>query len=238
MHEIGIIHWDIKPENILVSKDCQLRLTGFSYAAQVNSTRSWDGARSPIMSSNTWYFPPEILLQNVVVPDLSTDMFAVGLVIAELIIRKPLFPGTSIINQIHYITQFTGYTVGQDLGYSIENNAAIQYINVNCVCTEPPPLSATFPMATPELLNLLEQLLKLNPRNRITAEQAIEHSFFEGTEILHDYSRRYLAAPALGYFDFESPNSTCSLADLQKALLLEVTKSPTLEPLHLPLSIR
>lgn len=47
------------------------------------------------------------------------DMWAVGCILAELLRRKPLFPGKSHANQVQLIFEVVGYSTSQKLGFEV-----------------------------------------------------------------------------------------------------------------------
>mmetsp|Transcript_19925 Transcript_19925/g.43311 ORF Transcript_19925/g.43311 Transcript_19925/m.43311 type:complete len:536 (+) Transcript_19925:43-1650(+) len=90
IHAAGLVHCDVKPENILVGGDASqgneltLKLCDFGQAAPPEQIGTYVGTR--------WYRPPELLLDSR--GDQSVDLWSAGCVIAELFLRRPLFPGT------------------------------------------------------------------------------------------------------------------------------------------------
>lgn len=46
-------------------------------------------------------------------------MWAVGCILAELLRRKPLFPGKSHANQVQLIFEVVGYSTSQKLGFEV-----------------------------------------------------------------------------------------------------------------------
>lgn len=72
--------------------------------------RFGDDAKSPVLTdyvATRWYRAPEILLGST---DYTTgvDIWSVGCILGELIGGKPLFPGTSTMNQLDRIIEVTG----------------------------------------------------------------------------------------------------------------------------------
>ena len=102
-HMNGVLHRDLKPQNILVSKDGRLKLADFGLA------RSF----APPMRAFThevvtlWYRPPEVLLGSKVYA-LPMDMWAVGAIIAEMVSKRPLFPGGCEIDELYQIFRILG----------------------------------------------------------------------------------------------------------------------------------
>jgi len=61
-----------------------------------------------------WYRAPEILL-GANSYTFGVDTWAVGCILAEMLLGRPLFPGTSTINQLDKIIELTGYPDEEDL---------------------------------------------------------------------------------------------------------------------------
>ena len=61
-----------------------------------------------------WYRAPEILLGSKVYTK-AIDMWAVGCLLGEMLSGRPLFPGTSTLNQIERILEFTGIPEDEDI---------------------------------------------------------------------------------------------------------------------------
>ncbi|KAJ3204605.1 hypothetical protein HDU82_005720 [Entophlyctis luteolus] len=101
MHKHGFFHRDLKPENLLMSGN-QVKIADFGLARE---TRSLPPFTEYV--STRWYRAPEVLLKthNYSSP---IDMWAVGTIIAELVLLRPLFPGTSEIDQLHKICAVLG----------------------------------------------------------------------------------------------------------------------------------
>jgi serine/threonine protein kinase len=87
MHAIGVFHRDLKPGNILVSKDCQLRITDFGLARFMDeSTRVGENELNPMTEYvvTRWYRPPELLLAPNLLYDEAVDLWSVGCIFAEV----------------------------------------------------------------------------------------------------------------------------------------------------------
>ncbi|KAJ1614918.1 serine/threonine protein kinase KKIALRE [Cryptosporidium canis] len=127
-HSMGIIHRDVKPENILVNDsknmDLELKLCDFGFARFVNQNKSYSSqlkdslsnsadnlcaASRPLTSyvSTRWYRAPELLVKSAEYGP-GIDIWAVGCIMAELIDGEPLFPGTSDVDQLYLIRNTIG----------------------------------------------------------------------------------------------------------------------------------
>ena len=119
-----------------------------------------------------WYRAPELLLGSKVYGP-GVDMWAVGCIFAELMLRKPYFPGSSDIDQLGRIYQ--------GLGTPTEENwpghkTLPDYVEFSpCPC---PPLRQLFVTAPPEALDLLQKLMAFDPNRRLSADDALKHPYF------------------------------------------------------------
>jgi len=204
MHSIGVFHRDLKPGNILVSKDCQLRITDFGLARFMdNSTRRGENELNPMTQYvvTRWYRPPELLLAPNLPYGEPVDLWSIGCILAELLRRKPLFPGKSHLNQAQLIFELKGYTSSKELGFPVSAEAA-SFLDKKCRYKKQ-SIRKYVPDASEQAINLLELLLSVDPAQRPTAEQALRHPFLADAEVLHDYSKTYLTRPSPEYFEFE-----------------------------------
>jgi len=127
MHSIGCLHRDLKPGNILVSKDCQLRITDFGLARFLDDeTKRGENEVSPMTQYvvTRWYRPPELLLAPKLPYGEAVDLWSIGCILAELIKRKALFPGKDHLGQVDLIFQACGYDNEDELGFPIDADSA------------------------------------------------------------------------------------------------------------------
>ncbi|XP_034112602.1 mitogen-activated protein kinase p38a [Drosophila albomicans] len=169
IHSAGIIHRDLKPSNIAVNEDCELRILDFGLARPTeNEMTGYVATR--------WYRAPEIML-NWMHYSQTVDIWSVGCIMAELITRRTLFPGTDHIHQLNLIMEMLG-TPPDDFMKKISSENARNYI------LSLPPMKRTnfsdfFAGANPLAVDLLEKMLELDADKRITAEQALAHPYLQ-----------------------------------------------------------
>ncbi|KAK6766721.1 hypothetical protein RB195_026167 [Necator americanus] len=111
LHTAGIAHRDLKPSNLLVNSDCTLRIADFGMAKLAMKDHMDEADEHCFyMTQHVATLPyraPELLY---VMPEHSTavDMWAVGCIFAEMILRRELFPGRSVSGQIKIILTMLG----------------------------------------------------------------------------------------------------------------------------------
>ena len=222
MHDVGIFHRDLKPGNILVSKDCQLRITDFGLARYMHdSTRSGVNKQIPMTEYvvTRWYRPPEILLAPNRPYSEAIDLWSIGCILAELIRRKPLFPGKTHANQVQLIFELMGYRPGQDVGFPLSSEAGM-FLEKRCRFPGFPLKQAT-PDASDEALVILSALLAVDPQRRPSAAEALRFDYLAGAEvpIVYSTSSTSISKPPVGFFDFEQEHYSC--AQLTELIRLE-----------------
>lgn len=102
-------------------------------------------------------------------------MWSMGCILAELLLGKPVFPGTSTLNQLDRVMEVTGRPSQEDVE-SI-NSPLAQTMLESLPPTKPKKLRDMFPTASEDALDLLKSLLQFNPNKRLTAEQALQHPY-------------------------------------------------------------
>ena len=106
-------------------------------------------------------------------------MFAAGCIFAELYLMRPLFPGTSEIDQLIKICAVLRTPTQSDWpdGFKLA-----KIINFTFPKFSKSSLQSMVPGASPAAIDLMGKMLTFEPRNRISASAALQHPFFSGEQ--------------------------------------------------------
>ncbi|KAH1292778.1 hypothetical protein KXW39_005811 [Aspergillus fumigatus] len=173
-HENFVLHRDIKPNNLLIASDGEVKLADFGLA------RSF---ADPYLNMThqvitRWYRPPE-LLYGARQYSGAVDVWSMGMVFAELLLRVPFVAGNSDIDQISKICEAFGTPSEENWpGVSTLPN----YIPSDRQSTVPLQgrdfFLRQFPTAGPAGADLLMSMCTLDPRKRSTAYQILQHGWW------------------------------------------------------------
>lgn len=198
IHSANVLHRDLKPSNLLLNSDCDLKICDFGLARVLDPAEGIDLSE---YVETRWYRAPEVLLcYDKYGPAI--DIWSVGCILAELILRRPLFPGQSTIDQLNLIVDVLGTPSEDDL-VDCTNIKARAYMD-GLPRKEKADMNQIFNGADPQEVDMIEKMLTWNPNNRMTVDQALDHPFVEN---LHDPFDEPVTYP-FEDFEFESPNLT------------------------------
>uniref|UniRef100_A0A665VZV0 Cyclin-dependent kinase-like 5 n=1 Tax=Echeneis naucrates TaxID=173247 RepID=A0A665VZV0_ECHNA len=172
-HKHDIVHRDIKPENLLISSDDILKLCDFGFAR--NLSEGTDANYTEYVATR-WYRSPELLLGAPY--GKAVDMWSVGCILGELSDGQPLFPGESEIDQLFTIQKVLGPLPPEQMKL-FYNNPRFHGLRFPSV-SHPQTLERRYlGIIGGGLLDLLKNLLLLNPTERFLTEQSLNHHTFQ-----------------------------------------------------------
>ncbi|KAH6562098.1 hypothetical protein BASA50_004168 [Batrachochytrium salamandrivorans] len=198
IHSANVLHRDLKPGNLLVNADCELKICDFGLARGLMDTQ--DAGFMTEYVATRWYRAPEIMLafRNYT---KAIDMWSVGCIFAELLGSKPLFKGRDYVDQLNQILSVLG--TPDDVTLSRIGSERAQLYIRSLPKMKKVPWINLYPKATPVAVDLLEKLLSFDPALRITVEEALAHPYLEA---YHD-SEDEPIHPSPCDFSFESIES-------------------------------
>ena len=114
MHSANVLHRDLKPSNLLLNSNCDLKVCDFGLARGVEPGE--DNMELTEYVVTRWYRAPEIMLSCQEYTK-AIDVWSVGCIFAELLGRKPLFPGDDYIHQLQIICDKLGTPSDEELNF-------------------------------------------------------------------------------------------------------------------------
>ena len=172
LHELKIMHRDMKPANLLIDKNDVLKIADFGLARLYND-QDKDKVYSPQVASR-WYRAPEILW-GCQTYGPSIDMWATGCVFAEMLRGVPLFAGATDIEQLALVVRTLGTP---NLREWPEVRSLPDYNKIRFPISRGELWENIFPSCTTkEEIGLVDALVTYNPRRRLTASEALNHDY-------------------------------------------------------------
>lgn len=161
LHAAHVLHRDLKPANVLVNADCTLRICDLGMARRFGSAPEEEGLT--VYVATRWYRAPEVILSHRYTEAL--DIWSVACILAELLLGRPLFPGSSYVDQIAKIVALQGPPSARQLAaLASDNPAAEQWLRSLPVPPHGGQLRAHFPPTTSEgALDMLQAMLAWDP---------------------------------------------------------------------------
>ncbi|KAA3455749.1 cyclin-dependent kinase D-3-like [Gossypium australe] len=198
-HRKWVLHRDMKPNNLLIGPNGQLKLADFGLARIFGSPDrkfTHQNKHAVFLVFARWYRAPELLFGSKQYGS-GVDVWAAACIFAELLLRRPFLQGTSDIDQLGKIFAAFGTPTSSqwpDMLY-LPDYVEYQYVPV-------PPLRSLFPMASDDALDLLLKMFTYDPKARISVKQALEHRYFSSAPPPTDPAKLPRPAPKTQASDF------------------------------------
>jgi cyclin-dependent kinase len=173
LHSKKVLHRNLKPQNILISEDRSL----------IKISDFWLGRTYSIPLKNytkevltLWYRAPELILGTEIY-STGIDVWSIGCIFGELLLKKPLFLADSEINLLFKVFELLGSPNEETLpGYKTFPLYKLDFPNFEYGMGLESRLQNT--CATKEAIDLLRKMLLFDTTKRISCKDALNHDFF------------------------------------------------------------
>jgi len=164
---------DLKPDNCLYTSDGTMKLADFGLARMYGTPKT----RLSPQAITLWYKPPELLLGSSEYSS-AADIWSVGCIFAELLLRRPFLQGNQTdISQLDTIFQVFGTPTETNW----PDHSTLPLCTRGLEWDNCPPIhqfDEIFIAASQDCLSLLRSMLVLDPNKRFTASQCMSHPYF------------------------------------------------------------
>jgi len=143
VHDQGIVHRDLKPENILITPDGQVKLADFGIALRMASRRLTFNHLTNAVGTPDYMAPEQVRGER---GDNRTDIYALGVVLYELLAGRVPYPTTDALEAMRRKVQ-----------------------------TEPPLVCRARPDVSPQLEALVYRALRRRPQERYQSIAEVRH---------------------------------------------------------------
>lgn len=168
-HSRLVLHRDLKPQNVLIDRNGRVKLADFGLARAFQARKLYTQEVVTL-----WYRAPELLLGN---PEYTAavDVWSTGCILAELFCRQPLFSGDSEIDQIFRIFRLRGTPTEA----TWPGVTKLPNYQENFPKWHAKAIDVQVPQIVPSAVDLASQLITYAPTQRLTAQDAMGHPFFD-----------------------------------------------------------
>ena len=177
LHKNNMIHRDVKPENLLIDENLNLKLCDFGFARKVKLNKNNNNIDTMTdYVATRWYRSPELLLSGGIYgPEV--DYWAIGCIMGELADGNPMFPGEDEVDQLDCIIKILGNLpeslVNMYYANQIYNGKELLHVK------KPETLEKRYlGILSPTAIDFMKGLLELDPNKRLSGENVFKHKYF------------------------------------------------------------
>ena len=180
LHYKSVMHRDLKPGNILINSNCDIKICDFGLAKPNYTNCETQWKNTPYVTTR-WYRAPEIIFcfSNYTT---QCDVWSYGCILAEMLLREPLFKGSSQRDQLEIILEL----LGDPPKIMYDNlDSSLKLVVDEKLVKVPMNFNKMFPMLDETGVDLLKKILTIDPIKRIKSSDILKHPFFK--EIWEEY---------------------------------------------------
>ncbi|KAK5169648.1 uncharacterized protein LTR77_005625 [Saxophila tyrrhenica] len=175
LHDHWILHRDLKTSNILMNNRGEIKIADFGMARHCGDPPP---NNLTLLVVTLWYRSPELLL-GATTYDSTVDMWSLGCIFGELLTKQPLLQGKNEVDQLSKIFELCGIPSEDNWpGFKRLPNARTLRLPSQSKSAQGSIVRSKFSTLTNAGVSLLNGLLSLNPAQRPSAKEMLEHSYF------------------------------------------------------------
>jgi len=183
LHTSNVIHRDLKPRNLLVNSNCDLKICDFGLSRIDYPNMKWKTIAMTDYIATRWYRAPEVIVGWSEYTK-SVDIWSIGTILAELLLRRPLFGGCDNQEQLDLITGVLGSPdrklIKRAKKLAMKNH--LEGMSPGEAGTGFRPLIPTS-SATPDVVSsMLSKMLTFDPADRWSVRQLLRHPYLESLQ--------------------------------------------------------
>jgi dual specificity tyrosine-phosphorylation-regulated kinase 2/3/4 len=181
-HSAGVVHCDLKPENVLCTDDTKSSVKLIDFGSGC-----FDGNQRFQYIQSRFYRAPEVVLGMWYGPPM--DIWSLALIVIELMTGKPLFPADDELELLGMIAEIFGnppmpfITAGRRKSEFFDQRLNLKVGKGKVRKPGSVGLAKVISCNDPKLIDFLTKCLAWDPEIRLTAEKALEHPWLHSTEV-------------------------------------------------------
>ncbi len=209
MHSQGVLHRDIKPQNVLIdSSTNRVYICDFGSAKKINGEE-----QSVAYICSRYYRAPELIFGNTDY-NSSVDIWSFGCVLSEMFLGKPIFPGETTLDQILQIIRILGAPNSHQLQCLNKSGT----LNYQFPVTPHHTIDMIFSGKPGNLVDLLENIFVYEPNKRLSALEIMAHPFFDELRTMDNSQNGKYIVPQLYDFTDNEINLCTNKKQLKKII--------------------